>query len=87
MLHNVYLFHNFPHLVLVSSLIFVFLNIVENIIHYNIGLHASASKSNNEEIHDAFHVPSFKDAIKITVVMIVFALLQGIFTYVLMKYT
>ena len=61
------------HLMVVSFLLYVVINMFENVIHYNIG------KFSNKETK--FVIPSKKDWVKIIVVMTVAALLQGFFTY------
>jgi hypothetical protein len=60
------------HIIAISFLVFIVVNLFENIIHYNIG--KFSDKETNLEL------PSKKDFIKIVVVMFVFALLQGILT-------
>lgn len=63
--------------IIVSMLVFLVLNIIENIIHFSIG-------RNIEKKYDvAFELkmPGKYDIIKITVIMIIFSILQGIFTY------
>ena len=72
---------NIPkHLFISSFLAFLFLNIIENFIHYTSG-----------KYHDSdtiqFELPSKKDVIKIIIVMFIFAILQGVFTLFLYKYT
>ena len=62
------------HLFIISFLIYVILNMVENYIHYNIGKH------NESNYNIKFSNPSALDWTKIVVVMFVFALLQGILT-------
>ena len=62
------------HIFLISFLIFICLNITENIIHYNIGRHKD---SDFTEIS----FPSKRDLIKIIIIMFIFAILQGWFTY------
>jgi hypothetical protein len=57
-----------------KNLSFYGFNLFENIIHYNIG------KFSNHETH--IDIPTKKDWFKIIMVMITFALLQGILTYV-----
>ena len=52
---------------------YIFVNLVENLIHYNIG------KFSNKETK--MDIPSEKDWVKIVVVMCVFALIQGLLTY------
>jgi hypothetical protein len=79
MLHNFYLFRATPHLVLASSVVFLILNFVENLIHYNIG------RSNESNIK--LKMPSVSDMLRIIVVMIVFAVLQGIFTDLFIRLT
>ena len=68
------------HLFISSAIAFIILNIIENFIHYNIG------RSHQEE-KVKLEMPNFKDWIKIIVVMIIFAILQGLFTLILYKTT
>jgi hypothetical protein len=60
-------------LIVVSFFVYLFVNLFENLIHYNIG------KFSNKETK--FDLPSKTDWIKIVVVMCIFALLQGLLTY------
>jgi hypothetical protein len=62
------------HLIIISFTIYLFVNLFENVIHYNIG-----KFSNNETQID---IPTRKDWFKIIIVMCIFALIQGILTYV-----
>lgn len=71
-LYKLYHQKNTFHLFIVSFIIFVTLNIIENVVHYNIG------KTSNMEFE--FSNPTVVDWKKIIIVMIIFALLQGIFT-------
>jgi hypothetical protein len=59
-------------IVFISFFVYLFVNLFENIIHYDIG------KFSNEETQ--FAIPSKKDWLKILVVMIIFALIQGLMT-------
>ena len=61
------------HLIAISFFVYLFVNLFENLIHYNIG-RFSDKKTKIE-------LPTRKDWIKIVVVMCVFALLQGLLTY------
>jgi len=61
------------HIIIISFFVYVCVNFVENLIHYNIG------KFSNKETK--FDVPSKKDWIKIVLVMCIFALIQGLLTY------
>ena len=61
------------HIFIISFLVYLFVNLVENLIHYNIG------KFSNKETK--LDLPSKKDWIKIVIVMFVFALLQGTLTF------
>ena len=61
------------HIIAISFFVYLFLNLIENLIHYNIG------KFTNKETK--IDLPSKKDWFKIVVVMCVFALLQGLITY------
>jgi hypothetical protein len=62
------------HLITVSFIVYLFVNLFENVIHYNIG------KFSNHETH--IDIPTRKDWFKIIVVMITFALIQGLLTYI-----
>ncbi len=61
------------HIILISFFVYIFVNLAENLIHYNIG------KFSNKETK--LVLPSKKDWIKIVMVMVIFALLQGLLTY------
>ena len=71
------------HIFLFSFLVFIVLNIVENVIHYNIGKY---HRSNDHIIDFHFTNPSNKDWVRISVIMIIFAILQGVFTSYLSVY-
>ena len=66
------------HIIAISFLVYIFVNLFENMIHYNIG------RFSNKETN--FELPSKKDFIKIVVVMCAFALLQGLLTSYFNKY-
>ena len=61
------------HLIIISFFLYLFVNLFENLIHYNIG------RFSNRETK--LEIPTQKDWIKIVIVMCVFALLQGLLTY------
>lgn len=71
-LYKLYHQKNTFHLFILSFIVFVILNIIENVIHYNIG------KTSNAEFE--FSNPTTIDWKKIIVTMIIFALLQGFLT-------
>ena len=60
------------HIIAISFFVYIFVNLFENMIHYNIG------RFSNKETK--LELPNKKDFIKIVVVMCVFALLQGLLT-------
>jgi len=60
------------HIIVISFVVYLFVNLFENLIHYNIG------KYSNRETR--FELPSQEDFIKIAIVMCVFALIQGVLT-------
>ena len=66
------------HIILISFLVYLFVNFFENIIHYNIG------RFSNQETK--LQLPNQSDLFKIAIVMCVFALLQGILTNYFNKY-
>jgi hypothetical protein len=61
------------HILIISMLVFVTLNIIENYLHYNIG------KNSDKSAFDLV-LPTSTDWVKIILVMIIFAYLQGFFT-------
>jgi hypothetical protein len=71
-LYKLYHQKNTFHLFILSFIVFVILNIIENVIHYNIG------KTSNAEFE--FSNPTIIDWKKIIITMIIFALLQGFLT-------
>ena len=60
------------HIIATSFFVYIFVNLFENMIHYNIG------RFSNKETK--LELPSKKDFIKIIVVMCIFAMLQGVLT-------
>ena len=60
------------HIIAISFFVYIFVNLFENMIHYNIG------RFSNKETR--LELPTKKDFIKIVVVMCIFALLQGLLT-------
>jgi hypothetical protein len=71
-LYKLYHQKNTFHLFIISFIVFAIVNIIENVIHYNIG------KTSNTEFE--FSNPTMIDWKKIIVTMIIFALLQGFLT-------
>jgi hypothetical protein len=61
------------HIIFISFCVFIFINLLENLIHYNIG--------KNKDNNFFFNLPTKKDWVKIIITMIIFALLQGLLTY------
>lgn len=75
------------HIFVFSFLVFIVLNVIENVIHYNIGKYHEANspppvKGNGSGSIAGFHFtnPSDKDWVRIVVIMFIFAVLQGFFT-------
>jgi hypothetical protein len=66
------------HIIAISFLVYIFVNLFENMIHYNIG------RFSNKDTK--LELPSKKDFIKIVIVMCVFALIQGLLTSYFNKY-
>jgi hypothetical protein len=70
-----------------SFLVFIVLNVVENVIHYNIGkFHdrgdGGGGNGGGSSGVAGYHFtnPSNTDWVRIIVIMLVFAILQGVFT-------
>jgi hypothetical protein len=55
---------------IISFFVFIFLNIIENMLHFTNG------RKENDKIFQ-FTMPKKRDMIKIAIIMIIFALLQG----------
>ena len=74
------------HIFVFSFLVFIVLNVVENVIHYNIGkFHDRGGGGGNGGGSSGvagyhFTNPSNTDWVRIIVIMLVFAILQGVFT-------
>lgn len=73
------------HIFAFSFIIFIILNVIENVIHYNIGKYHEGRTGRTDNgganiagIH--FTNPSQTDWMRIVVIMIIFAVLQGFFT-------
>ena len=62
------------HLIIVSFIVYIFVNMFENMIHYNIG-------RINADVKAEFNLPTGPDFLMIFTVMIIFAGIQGFFTY------
>jgi hypothetical protein len=62
------------HLIFVSISVYMLVNLFENIFYYSIGRH-----SNQEGIK--LEMPTVKDWIKIILITLIFAILQGYLTY------
>lgn len=60
------------HIIAISFFVYIFVNLFENMIHYNIG------RFSNKETK--LELPTKKDFVKIVIVMCIFALLQGLLT-------
>jgi len=71
-LYKLYHQKNTFHLFIISFIVFAVVNIIENVIHYNIG------KASNKEFE--FSNPTRVDWKKIIITMVIFALLQGFLT-------
>lgn len=72
------------HIFAFSFMVFIVLNVIENVIHYNIGKYHEGNtgvtngSANVAGIH--FTNPSQTDWVRIIVIMLIFAVLQGFFT-------
>ena len=66
------------HIIIMSMIVFVILNFVENLIYVNGGRIDFSSK----ELKSYFRIPSMRDLLIIIAIMLLFAFLQGLFTNV-----
>lgn len=60
------------HLLAISFLVFIVVNLFENLIHYSIGRHSNS--------YLKFETPTTRDWWRIIIVMVIFASLQGTLT-------
>lgn len=72
-------------LVLISMLIFGILNLIENLIHYNIGRsyenqYGRSYENQYNDVGFVFYIPTLSDFVKILLVMFIFGLAQGLLT-------
>ncbi len=75
MFHYIVAHQKLPTGIFIASFFaFIILNLFENIIHFNAGKFIDEDKL----IH--LNIPTKKELIKIIIIMIIFAILQGIFT-------
>ncbi len=68
------------HVFVFSFMVFIVLNVIENVIHYNIGKFHNGVNGVNYFTGYHFTNPSRTDWVRIIVIMLVFAFLQGAFT-------
>ena len=74
------------HIFAFSFIVFIVLNLVENIIHYNIGKFHDGKNGGGDGVNGesvaGFHftIPSEIDWVRIVIIMFIFAVLQGFFT-------
>jgi len=61
------------HLIIVSFIVYIFVNMTENMIHYNIGRRNQTQDMN-------FKLPTGSEFVIIFIVMIIFAGIQGFLT-------
>ena len=59
-------------LLIISFCVYLFANLFENLIHYNIGKHSNSKLK--------FEIPTEGDWFKIIMVMLTFAVIQGVLT-------
>ncbi len=71
------LFSSNYKLFFISSIVFIFINTIENFIHFTIGRNVD---NKNKMLIPKIQIPTKYDLIKIIIVMIIFAFLQGFFT-------
>jgi hypothetical protein len=76
---TIQLHHN---VIAISMIVFLILNFIENIIHFSIGRNTDSKDTANIKIE----LPETYDIIKIVFTMIVFSILQALFTYYGLKY-
>jgi hypothetical protein len=74
--------HIHNNLILISIIVFLFLNMIENIIHFSIGRNIDGKDTSSINIE----IPDTYDIIKIIFIMGIFSVLQALLTYYGLKY-
>jgi hypothetical protein len=71
--------------ILLSVIVFFPVNLLENLVHYYIGIYSENSEnkesSSSFSFSFSFKFPKLKDFMYMAITMIVFALIQGLLTY------
>jgi hypothetical protein len=70
------------NIILISMIVFLFINTIENIIHFSIGRNIDNKNTSNIKLE----IPEVYDIIKIIFIMCIFSILQALFTYYGLKY-
>ena len=68
------------HIIIISMIVFIVLNIIENLIYYNSGKYGLGNN-----IQTYFKFPDWKEFIVLVIIMLTFAFAQGLFTVLLSK--
>jgi len=75
------------HIFAFSFIVFIVLNVIENVIHYNIGKYHEGNTNGNKVVNESANIagihftnPSQPDWLRIIMIMLIFAVLQGFFT-------
>jgi hypothetical protein len=63
------------HLIIISMVVFIILNIIENLIYFNSGKYGFGNN-----IQSYFTIPDLPSLIKLICIMVFFAFAQGFFT-------
>lgn len=74
--------HIHNNLILISMIVFLFLNMIENIIHFSIGRNIDDADTASIKLE----IPNTYDIIKIIFIMGIFSVLQAFLTYYGLKY-
>lgn len=69
------------HIIIISMVVFIVLNIIENLIYYNNGKFGIG-----QNLSMYFTIPNKKDFFILILIMIIFAFAQGLFTVLLSKF-
>jgi hypothetical protein len=69
------------HIIIISMIVFIVLNIIENIIYYNNGKYGF-----DKDIQTYFKIPDWNELIFIVIIMMIFAFAQGVFTVLLSNF-
>lgn len=69
----------------ISFIVFIIVNLLENLLYYNIGYNAKEDEEGKEK-EKMLTLPNTQDWVKIIIIMLLFAAIQGLLTMLIFDY-